>query len=164
MGLRGGREKTWGVTTFILFSTPRKTGVNANAHSKEQIALGFCSRYQPPCFACLHMVTIQIHRECRSESGIITSSAQGLNRPRGLWSIAETHQDKSLSLHIYFFLALCPHYACLAGLMRGWKIPNWSSLFSVCSAVLSFTKRGGEKRNILSFHSKEEKIKVVWLL
>lgn len=82
-------EEIWRVNTFVLISTPRKTGINANAHRKENIALGFYSRHHSHALHVYLWATICIYKGCRSESGIITNVAQVKSASwtvKGFWS------------------------------------------------------------------------------
>lgn len=71
-----GEKEIWGISTFVLIFTQRKTGINSSTHSEEQIALGFYSRRQLRALYVYIWATMCIHKECKSESGIITSLAK----------------------------------------------------------------------------------------
>lgn len=162
-----GEKEIWGISTFILISTQRQTGINANTLSEEQIASGFYSRRQPHAWHVYIWATMCIHKECKSESGIIanfTKVKSAMGTMKRFWSSLTNPclcTCSRLSIPCYIRLTR------LMGRGEQWKIPDWGGLFFffLPPAVLSFNKKEKKReRSILSFHSKEEKIKVVWLL
>lgn len=148
-------EEIWEVNTFIVISTPRKTGLKANAHSEEQIALCLYSRHQSCALCVCIWASVLTYKECKSESGTITNLAQVKSASwtsKHFWN-----SPRQIIISVLFPGSMSPAMFRPTRLRGQWKIPEWrgSFLSSPCSAEL-YPKKKKKKEFFLSTATKKK--------